>query len=110
MAPNRRLHKLRSGVPLFLYELEKSQFIITIYRGVGGVEMPDFQTKALAVTTISGDNFRLIPLYSWLCTCAPKKLNFLYCKGRPLPDALSNVYQTEVWFVRYTRDQSHCME
>ena len=72
--------------------------------------MPDFQTKALVVTTISGDNFRLIPLYSWLGTCAPKKLNFLYCKGRPLPDALSNVYQTEVWFVRYTRDQSHCME
>ena len=27
---------------------------------------------------------------------------FLFCKRRPLFDALSNVYQTDVWSVRYT--------
>ena len=43
--------------------------------------MPSFQTKALVVTQIRGDNFRIIP------------------KEKPLFDALSNVYQTDVWAV-----------
>ena len=38
--------------------------------------------------------------------CALTKLNFLYCKRRPHFDALLNVYQTDVWSVRYTRDHS----
>ena len=32
-------------------------------RGVGGADMPGFQTKVLMVTSISDDNFRLISLY-----------------------------------------------
>ena len=35
--------------------------------------------------------------------CAPIKLNFLFCKRKPLFDALSNVYQTDVWSVRCIR-------
>ena len=32
-----------------------------IKRSVSRVDMPGFQTKALVVTSISGDNFRIIP-------------------------------------------------
>ena len=32
--------------------------------------------------------------------CAPIKLNFPFYKRKPLFDALSNVYQTDVWSVR----------
>ena len=31
--------------------------------------------------------------------CAQTKLNFLFCKRKLLFDALSNVYQTDVWSV-----------
>ena len=47
--------------------------------------MPGFQTRALVVIII----FRLIPPYT---------------------TALSNVYQTNFWSVRYTRYYSHCTE
>ena len=30
-------------------------------KGVGGANVPNFQIKALMVTPISGDNFRIIP-------------------------------------------------
>ena len=42
--------------------------------------------------------------------CAPIKLNFLFCKRRPLFDALSNVYQTDILSVQYPRYHSHCKE
>ena len=45
-------------------------------------------------------------LYGWLGMCATVKLSFLFCKGKPLFDALSNVYQTDIWSVRYTRYHS----
>ena len=35
-------------------------------------------------------------MYGWLGMCAPIKLNFPFCKRKPLFDALSNVYQTDV--------------
>ena len=43
--------------------------------------MPGFQTKAPVVTSISGDNFRLIP---------PIKLNFLFAKE----DSFLMLFQT----------------
>ena len=64
---------------------------------------------ALVVTSNSGDDYPT-QTYVQLGMCAPTKLNFLFCKRRPLFDALSNVYQTDVWSVRYTRDHSHCMK
>ena len=59
--------------------------------------MPGFQTKALVVTPISGDNFRIIPPIVWLFryVCS-NKAEFLFCK-RKLLDVLSNVYQADVW-------------
>ena len=51
-----------------------------INRSVGRVDMQGFQTKALVVTLIGGDNFRL---YSWLDMCAPIKLNFHLLKEGP---------------------------
>ena len=35
--------------------------------------------------------------------CAPIKLKFPFWKGKSLIDALSNVYQTDVWSVRCIR-------
>ena len=32
--------------------------------------------------------------------CAPIKLNFLFCNRKLLFDALSNVYQADLWSVR----------
>ena len=42
--------------------------------------------------------------------CAPIKLNFLFCKRKPLFDALSNMYQTKIWFVRCICCHSHCKD
>ena len=64
--------------------------------------MPSFQTKALVVTPISGDNFRIIPPnILWLVrhVCFDK-VEFSFLQKKPLFDALSNVYQTDVWSVR----------
>ena len=48
---------------------------------------------------------------NWLVgMCALIKLNFLFCKRTPLFDALSNLYQTGVWSIRYTHYHSHCKE
>ena len=69
--------------------------------GVGvGVNMSSFQTEALVATPIEGDNLTYpTQLYDYLGMCAPIKLSFLFCKRKPLFDALSNVYQTDVWSV-----------
>ena len=56
--------------------------------------MPGFQTKAL-VTSISSANFRIIP---------PN------CTVSKACDALANVYETDLWSVRCTRDHSHGTE
>ena len=74
--------------------------------------MPSFQTKALLVTPISGDNLRLIRpncigLVSHVCS---DKAEFSFLQKKTAFDALSNVYQTDVWSVRYTRYHSHCTE
>ena len=81
-------------------------------RSVGRVNMPGFQAKVLVVTWTSGDNFQNYSsqLYGQLGLCAPTKLNFLFYKRRPLFNALSNVYQTDVWSVLYTGDRCHCTE
>ena len=50
-------------------------------------------------------------LYGWLGMCAPPRLTFLvFDKKRPPFDALSNLYQTDAWSVRYARDHSHCTD
>ena len=75
--------------------------------------MPSLQTKALVVTPISGDNFRIIPpncMVGWLGKYAPIKLNFPFCKEKPLFGAILTVYQTGVWSVRCIRCHSHCKE
>ena len=74
--------------------------------------MPSLQTKALVVTPISGDNFRIIPPNCMVGTgmCAPIKQNFPFCKRKLLFDALLNVYQTDVWSVPCIRGHSHCMK
>ena len=41
---------------------------------------------------------------------APIKLNFPFCKEKPLFGALLTVYQTGVWSVRCIRCHSHCKE
>ena len=45
----------------------------------------------------------------WFTVCAPIKLNFPFCKGKPLFGALLTVYQTDVWSVRCIR-HSNCKE
>ena len=67
--------------------------------------MPSFQTKALVVTPISGDNFRIIPP-----SCMVSQACVLLCKRKPLFDALLKVYKTDVWSVRCIRYHSHCKE
>ena len=42
--------------------------------------------------------------------CTLIKLNFLFCKSKPLFDALSNVYQTDVWFVRCILCHNRCKD
>ena len=65
-----------------------------INRSVGRVDMQGFQTKALVVTLIGGDNFRLIPpncIVGWhVCS---DKAEFSSFKRRPVFNALSNVYK-----------------
>ena len=41
--------------------VRKQAAIVMIWRSVGGVNMPSFQTKTLVITPISGDKFRIIP-------------------------------------------------
>ena len=37
--------------------------------------------------------------------CAPIKLNFPFCKGKPLFCALLTVYQTDVWSVKICKPE-----
>ena len=39
----------------------------------------------------------------WFTVCAPIKLNFPFCKGKPLFGALLTVYQADVWSGRCIR-------
>ena len=57
--------------------------------------MPGFQIKALVVTPIGRDKFRLSKV-KYVCY---DKAEFFFCKRRPLFDALSNVCQTDVWSI-----------
>ena len=82
-----------------------------IKRSMGEVDMPGFQTKALVVMSISGDNLEsshpIVCLDGHMCS---NKAEFSLLQRRPLFDALSNVYQTDAWSVQYTYDHSHCAE
>ena len=74
--------------------------------------MPSFQTKALVVTPIVAIILDLSHPIVWLVrhVCSDKaEFSFLQKKKGGF-DALSNVYQTDVWSVRFIRCHSRCKE
>ena len=73
--------------------------------------MPKFQTKALAVPPVGGNNFGVIPLNCMVGLASgmfQQKLSFLFYKERLLSGDPLNAYHTKVCFVRYIRVHSLC--
>ena len=78
--------------------------MLTNWLPLSGVDKLGFQSKAQVSPSLSHP---IVWLVRHLCSY---KAEFLFCKRRPLFDALPNLYQTDVWSIRYTRDHSHCTE
>ena len=67
--------------------------------------MPGFQTKALVI--ILDLSHPIVWLVRHVCS---DKAEFSILQKKTVFDALSNIYQTDVWSVRCTRYHSHCKE
>ena len=76
--------------------------------------MPGFKTKQLMVIILEliindGNGYPTQLLVGQACS-VKAEFSFSVCKEKLPFDALLNVYQTEVQFVRRSHDHSHCTD